>query len=87
MNTILKFPIYVQIETENIDRGRVSKVSKEILYPQLLEYLGKAGIRSKILDTLSKELHSTVSVSLLTELDLINKTISRDVPSTTNVIS
>lgn len=85
MNTILKFPVYVSIETDNIDRAKVSKVSKEILYPQLLNYLAKAGVRSSILNTLSKELHSSVSVSLLTEIDLIHKAVSREVPSTTVV--
>jgi hypothetical protein len=82
MITILKFPVYVQIETGNMDRSRVSSFSKEKLHPLLLQYLASAGIKKTVLDEFSREFGSPVSVTLLTELDLINKWVSNEVPST-----
>lgn len=82
MITILKFPIYVQIESGNVDRALVSKASKETLYPLLLEYLASARVKSGVLEKVSKEVGSPVSIQLLTEIDLINRTVSREVPST-----
>jgi hypothetical protein len=58
---------------------------KESLYPHLLNYLASAGIKKKVLDELSNQLRSPVSVSMLTEVDLINKSVSKDVPSTIGV--
>jgi hypothetical protein len=81
----LKFPVYVQVETENVDRGMVSKVVKEILHPQLLQYLGKASIKKAVLDQMTLQLRSPISVSLLTEIDLLNKLVSRESSSTFKV--
>jgi len=85
MVTILKFPIYVRIETDNIDRSLVSRVAREKLYPQLLEYLASAKYKKGVLELLSQLIHSPVDVSLLTDLDLIQNSVSKDVPSATQV--
>jgi hypothetical protein len=82
MITVLKFPVYVQIETDNIDRAIVSKASKDILYPKLLEYLASASYKKQVLEELSRGIGSPVSVSLLTEIDLISRSVSKEVPST-----
>jgi hypothetical protein len=85
MVTILKFAVYVQVETESIDRGMVSKVVKEILHPQLLQYLGKASIKSEVMERIALELRSPVSISMLTEVDLINRLVSRESPQAIKV--
>jgi hypothetical protein len=85
MVTILKFPVYVKIESGSVDRALVSKVSKEILFPELLDYLSSARVRSSILKILSEALRGPVDVQLLTEFDLINRYVSKEVPSTHNV--
>jgi len=87
MVTILKFPVYVRIETDNVDRGLVSKAARESLYPQLLAYLASAKYRKGILEQLSRVIHSPVDVSLLTELDLIQNTVSKEPPSVTKVLN
>lgn len=85
MITILKFPIYVQVESDNIGRDIVSRFSKEILYPELLSFLADAKYKKKILEKLSQNLGGPVSVSLLTEIDLIQKSVSKELPSTHEV--
>lgn len=80
MVTILKFPIYIQVESDSTDRSRISQISREILYPHLLEYLASAKIKSKVLGEISREIGNPISVSFLTEIDLIHKAVSREVP-------
>jgi hypothetical protein len=63
----------------------VSKVVKEILHPQLLQYLGKASIKSEVMERIALELRSPVSISMLTEVDLINKLVSGASPQASKV--
>lgn len=86
MKTILKFPVYIEIDTDNVDRARVSSLSKEVLYPLLLNYLASARVRKDVLGKMSEELKSPVSVQILTELDLIHTWISKESPSTSKVL-
>lgn len=85
MKTILKFPVYVEIDSENIDRSLVSLRAKEILYPHLLRYLASAKYRKEVLDKLSKLLGSTVDVTVLTEIDVLRKAGLFQEPSSTKV--
>lgn len=87
MVTILKFPVYVRIETDNIDRSLVSKVAREKLYPELLEYLASAKYRKGVIESLSRLIHSPVDVSLMTDFDLIQKSVSKEVPSISTVVN
>jgi len=74
MKTVLKFPLYVEIETDNVDRKRVTDAANQILYPNLLKYLSDAKFRSSV----QKEFREVAKVdnayiNLLTELDLFRK--------------
>jgi len=71
MKTVIKFPIYVEIETDNVDRKVVSDAANQILYPSLIRYLSNAKYRSQILEQFREEAKvSTLDVKLLTEVDL-----------------
>lgn len=86
MVTILKFPVYIQVHTESLDRANVSKVCRETLYPHLLEYIAKANIRTNVLKNISEQIHGPVDISFLTEVDLIKRSLSNDAPLTIKLI-
>lgn len=71
MVTILKFPVYVEIETGNVDRGVVTRSAQEILLPQLLSYLSSGKYKTSVLAQFSKAIGSPANVTLLTELELL----------------
>lgn len=74
MRTVLKLPIYVEIETDNIDRKKVTDNVKSLLYPLIIDYLAKARFRSSILGQLKTKLSvNNLDVKLLTELDLFTE--------------
>ena len=74
MKTILKLPIYVEIETDNVDRARVTSAANQILYKCLLEYLsGAQYTRSNLKEFREAAGVDNVSVKLLTELDLFKE--------------
>jgi len=71
MKTVLKFPIYIEIDTDNVDRKVVTDAANQILYPHLLSYLSNAKYRNKVLDQFRDATHLTnVTIQLLTEIDL-----------------
>lgn len=76
MVTILKFPVYVEIETGNVDRGLVTRSAQKILLPQLLTYLSSGKYKSSILANFSREIGSPANVTLLTELELLRDRIA-----------
>lgn len=74
MKTIIKFPIYVEIETDNVDRKLVSDAANSVLYPSLLKYLSSAKYRSEILKEFRDVAKvTTLDVKLLTEVDLFRE--------------
>lgn len=71
MITVIKFPIYVEIESDNVDRKLVTDAANQILYPNLLRYLSDAKYQSKTVKEFRESAKcNSVSVKLLTELDL-----------------
>lgn len=71
MKTVLKYPIYVEIESDNIDRKIITDTSNAVLYPALIQYLSDAKIRKEILvqfREVSKV--ANLDIKLLTEIDL-----------------
>lgn len=74
MRTILKFPIYVEIDTDNVDRRLVTEAANRILYPSLLTYLADAKYRKKVLEEFRATANVTsADVKLLTEVDLFRQ--------------
>jgi len=71
MVTILKFPVYVEIETGNVDRSLVTRSAQEILLPQLLTYLSSGKYKQSVLASFSRAIGSPANVTLLTELELL----------------
>jgi len=71
MKTILKFPVYVEILTDNVDRKIVSDAATQILYPALIQYVGSAAIRTRILGDIKEATKlSNLDIKFLTEMDL-----------------
>jgi hypothetical protein len=78
MITILKFPIYVEIESDNVDRKFVTEAANQVLYPNLLKYLSEAKYKSKVVEECRIRSKSTkLTVNLLTERDLFMERISK----------
>lgn len=74
MKTVLKFPLYVEIETDNVDRKRVTDAANQILYPNLLSYLSDAKFRSNVQKQFREvAMVDNAHIKLLTELDLFRK--------------
>lgn len=79
MVTILKFPIYVELTTDNgVDRRMLTEMSNSILYPELLRYLGNAKYRSNIILKMKEVsgIHN-LEVQLLTEIELLQDRIHK----------
>lgn len=74
MITILKYPIYVEIESDNIDRRIITEASNTILHPALIEYLSNAKFRKEVLERFRIEAKvGNLDVKLLTEIDLFKR--------------
>jgi len=71
MVTVLKFPVYVEITSDNIDRKVISDGANSILYPHFVSYLGNAKFRSKILEQFRESTKvKNLDIKILTEIDL-----------------
>jgi len=74
MKTVLKFPIYVEIESDNVDRKVITDAANQILYPSLLSYLANARYRSKVLMEFREATKvDLLDIKLLTEIDLFKE--------------
>jgi hypothetical protein len=49
MKVVLKFPVYVSIETDNVDRAKVSKAAREILYPEIVKFVAKQSFNNSVI--------------------------------------
>jgi len=85
MIVVLKFPVYIEIETDNKDRKLVTDGAREILYPELIRYLADARYQKNVLKQLSKVTGGPVDVKVLTEVDLIRSHVKDNPPSSTDV--
>lgn len=76
MKTILKFPIYVEVDSDNVDRKLVTDAINQILYPELLQYIGSAGIRRKLLDMIRERAQLiNLDIKFLSEIDLVARAV------------
>jgi len=74
MVTVLKFPIYIEITSDNVDRKVISDAATQILYPQLLKYFSNAKYRMSVLDEFRDATKvDSLDVKLLTEFDLFKE--------------
>jgi len=72
--TVIKFPIYVEIESDNVDRKRVSDAANQVLHPNLLNFLSDAKFKKLTIEEFRKAIQcDNVSVKLLTEIDLFRE--------------
>jgi len=74
MKTIIKFPIYIEIESENVDRKIITEAANSFLYPRLIEYLSSKRIRFSHLREFRKITgQPDAAVRLFTENNLFEK--------------
>lgn len=74
MKTIIKFPIYVEIDTENVDRKVVTEAANAYLYPRLIEWLSSKRIAYRHLREFRKLTgQEDASIKLFTDGDLFRK--------------
>jgi len=77
----LKFPVYVEIDTGNVDRAVVTRAANEILFPHLLRYLSSGKYRKEVLGQFSEAIGSPADVQLLTEIELLRDRLAPNKPS------
>jgi len=76
MKLFLKFPVYAKIDSDCMDRAKVSKIVEEILYPQLKDFLLKAKIRSSVSDEISAKIGFPTRITVQTEVEILQNQIS-----------
>jgi hypothetical protein len=74
MKTILKFPIYVEIDSDNVDRKLITDAARSVLYPTLIQFVGSASIRRKVLEQFREASGvANLDIKFLTEIDLFKE--------------
>jgi hypothetical protein len=74
MKTYLKFPVYVEVETGDVDRSKVSRVIRESFFPLLEDFLSKGRISQPEWKRLQGKLDSLESIDILSESAFLRKT-------------
>jgi len=60
MITVLKVPIYLKVETDNIDRSKVTRLTQQVVIPILIRHWQTKGLHN----IFSKEVAQRVSAEL-----------------------
>lgn len=76
MKTLLKFPVYIEIDTDNIDRKIVTNAAKEILFPEVSDALSNESFTRATTRRFSKQIGCSAKLQFLTEPKLINDRLS-----------
>lgn len=72
MRTVLKFPVYVIIDSDNVDRNRLTVAASKILKPSLYEFLSDAKYSKRIWSNFKEQAGvENASISIMTEEMLI----------------
>jgi len=74
MKTYLKFPVYVEVVTGDVDRSKVSQVIREAFFPLLEDFLSKGSISTLEWKLLQRKLESLESIDILSETAFLRKT-------------
>lgn len=76
MVTILRVPVYLEVETGNIERAKVTKAMQELIIPQIVRGLVSVGNKFTFSTEEHRQLHSIFgpfSCKLLTDVDALAK--------------
>lgn len=74
MKTYLKFVVYVEATTGDIDRSKVSKVLREKFFPLLEDYLSKGRLSTGNWRNLQMELETLEDLNMLSEAEFLRLT-------------
>lgn len=75
MITVLKVPIYLKIETDNIDRSKVTKWSQQVVIPILIKHWQTKGLSGIFSGKVARQLDSELGNndwSLLTDVQALD---------------
>lgn len=73
MKTIIKIPIYLEIESEAIDRRLISTEARRVLQPHVIKYLQGGDFRNSVLAEYRKAiLQKSAKVRIVSELELLS---------------
>jgi len=76
MITVLKIPIYLKVETDDMDRSKVTKLAQQSVIPQLIKHWQSKGLHG----IFSKELSQNIDAQLgnLNEWNLLTDVQAMD---------
>jgi hypothetical protein len=77
MITVMKIPIYLRIETEDVDRAVLSREISERLMPRLVKVLCSLGNRSSLTEMEAKALQEISSKFHIDLIDEVSAMIKR----------
>jgi len=76
MNTVLRVPVYLEIETGNVDRAKVTKAMQQIIIPEIVRNLVSFGNKMTFTQKEKEELQNLVGpfqCKLLSEVQALVK--------------
>lgn len=79
MKTVMRVPLYLEIETDNIERAKVTRAFQEMILPEIIRHLASFGNQMKFDQREMTFLQTTIgpfSCKILTEVEaLVKKTL------------
>lgn len=76
MRTVLKIPLYLSVETENIDRLRVTSAMQKEIIPQIVRLLASVGNKISFSQEESQSLQKQIGpfdCQILTDIEAMAK--------------
>jgi hypothetical protein len=76
MKTVMRIPIYLEIETDNIERSKVTKAFNDMILPEILKHFTTFGNRMNFDQREILYLQTTIgpfSCKILSEIDALVK--------------
>lgn len=82
MKTIMKLPLYIEVETgSNVDRSVVSKAASDILIPEIVKYLSQGKFKTQVLNEVSGRIGVPADVQILTQIDVLHNRVNPSIPN------
>jgi len=76
MITVLRIPIYLKVETDDIDRSKVTKLAQQVVIPILIRHWQTKGLSNIYSNELAKQVNAELGHndwSLLTDVQAMDR--------------
>jgi len=76
MITVLRIPIYLKVETDDIDRSKVTKLAQQVVIPTLIRHWQTKGLSNIYSSELAKQVNAELGHndwSLLTDVQAMDR--------------